>query len=292
MLRLFSARSLTSCRCPPCSGRVLPCTKYIKIWERQERFCAWSGMESEGLKRKREEDSPGEGEREEKCVKVGHSCPLCLGEDHEEWFKKVIKTKKTNYSAEYWKCKECALVFMDKSSYLTKEKEKERYDTHNNNPNDQGYVKFLRRVADPLLIEIGAEPKVGLDFGCGPGPCLSKLLEEHKHTVHLYDPFYFPDRAPLRPEAFDFITCTEVIEHVKDPAEVFGELRAWLKEGGVLAMMTSFVVERSKFDNWYYHRDQTHICFYSPETFNWVAKKWGFQLKIPAKDVVFLIKKS
>jgi hypothetical protein len=49
--------------------------------------------------------------------------------------------------------------------------------------------------------------------------------------------------------------------------------------------MTRSVVPREDFPRWHYKNDLTHIRFYSPETFRWLAAKWGADLQFPAEDV-------
>ena len=48
---------------------------------------------------------------------------------------------------------------------------------------------------------------------------------------------------PLDDATFDFVLCTEVLEHVIDPARVLAELRRILRPGGWLLLTTPFVME-------------------------------------------------
>ena len=47
------------------------------------------------------------------------------------------------------------------------DKEKARYEQHQNSGSDEGYVAFLKQLSDPLagMLREGAR---GLDFGAGP----------------------------------------------------------------------------------------------------------------------------
>jgi 2-polyprenyl-3-methyl-5-hydroxy-6-metoxy-1,4-benzoquinol methylase len=49
----------------------------------------------------------------------------------------------------------------------------------------------------------------------------------------LFDPLFFPDPEPLG-DLYDFITCTETIEHFHRPAEEFARLDRMLRPGGVM----------------------------------------------------------
>ncbi len=91
---------------------------------------------------------------------------------------------------EYWQCSNCELVFVPKAFHLSRENEKAEYDKHENNLDDCGYVKFLSRLANPLL-KCLSEKSRGIDFGCGPAPALAKLLEQQGHSVALYDLLYY-----------------------------------------------------------------------------------------------------
>ena len=129
----------------------------------------------------------------------------------------------------------------------------------------------------------------GLDFGCGPGPALAQMFAEAGFDMALYDPLFHPDPAALDAR-YDFITCTEVAEHLFEPAKVFDQFDVLLKPGGWLGIMTCFQTDDARFDNWHYRRDPTHVVFYREATFQWLADHHGWRLEIPRKDVVLLQK--
>lgn len=172
---------------------------------------------------------------------------------------------------------------MRPDGYLSREQERAFYRTHNNEPDDPGYRRFLARLANPLHERL-APGSEGLDFGCGPGPALARMLEEQGHRVVLYDPAFFPDPSPLQ-SCFDFITCTEVVEHLHSAYAVFEQLFRRLRPGGWLAVMTCFQTDDDRFAGWHYRRDPTHVVFYRVETMAWLAQHFGMTLDIPVKDV-------
>ena len=103
----------------------------------------------------------------------------------------------------------------------------------------------------------------------GPAAENSTKIVKEDFLKHLSIPAIFDLR-------YDFITCTEVIEHVHEPFRVFEKLFNLLVPGGVLALMTGICdadIER-EFSGWHYHRDCTHICFYRPQTLDWIAQKF------------------
>ena len=194
----------------------------------------------------------------------------------------------TKDGCNYWRCPNCLATFLDAAQLLGPEEEFKRYSLHMNDPADQGYRTFLRQLADPLLQRLPTN-QVGLDYGCGSGPALAQMLTQAGHTVKLYDPFFHPDTAGLT-QTYDFITCTEVAEHFYHPYEEFGKLRALLRPGGLLAIMTCFQTDDSRFENWQYRRDETHVTFYKEETFHHLAALFGWQCDVPCRNVVFMRK--
>ena len=180
------------------------------------------------------------------------------------------------------------MVFLDPAQRIPREDEKARYETHDNSPEDEGYVTFLRKLADPMLERIPPNSQ-GLDYGCGPGPAMHVIFEEHGHELEHWDPFFEPDRSVFD-ERYDFITCSETAEHFHDPAGEFNRFDRMLRSGGWLAVMTAFRPADREFAGWHYRRDPTHAVFYREETFRWLARRFGWQCEFPAPDV-FLAKK-
>ncbi len=207
------------------------------------------------------------------------NCPLCSTPSTTIYFTDTFRS--------YFHCTCCDLVYADSSSYLIPSEEKSRYDLHNNDPMDPRYRKFLSRVFDPVkaLITPGAS---GLDFGAGPGPTLSLMFEESGHDMKIFDLYYANHPEVLKPNSFDFVTCTEVIEHVQDAKNLIPMLFGLLKPGGPLALMTKLCTGLEQFKNWHYKKDPTHICFYSIETFNYIAEKFNCELKFHGDDVIIL----
>ncbi|MFM1814639.1 MAG: hypothetical protein RLZ98_1334 [Pseudomonadota bacterium] len=188
----------------------------------------------------------------------------------------------------YFRCSTCHGVHVDSAHHLSDKAAIRHYLTHENDPSDAGYRRFLSRLADPMLERV-APGSHGLDYGCGPGPALAAMLREAGHEMQVWDPFFAPDPAPLK-ATYDFITCTEVAEHFQTPAEEFDRLERLLAAGGWLGVMTSFLPEDAAFAGWYYHRDPTHIVFYAPETFTVIAAARGLSCEFPAPNVALMRK--
>jgi 2-polyprenyl-3-methyl-5-hydroxy-6-metoxy-1,4-benzoquinol methylase len=183
----------------------------------------------------------------------------------------------------YYLCDECLLVHLDRSHWPTPDEERQRYLLHRNHRAHDGYVQFLRRLADPVAERVTPGSR-GLDFGCGPAPVLAELMSERGHVMASYDPLFHADRAVLDAQ-YDFITCCEVLEHVHDPNELLGRMPAMLRDRGLLGVMTSLRREDQDFGTWRYRRDPTHVCFYHDATLEWIARQRGWALERPTANV-------
>lgn len=188
----------------------------------------------------------------------------------------------------YYHCRVCNLVFVPAAYHLSAAAEKAHYDLHENSPADARYRRFLGRLFDPLVERLPPYSH-GLDFGCGPGPTLSVMLEEVGHTVTIYDQFYAPYPAVFA-QQYDFITATEVVEHLQRPWLELNRLWDCLKIGGTLGLMTKLFLDAHTFKDWHYKNDPTHSCFFSRQTFRWLAAQWQTQAEFIGPDVILFKK--
>ncbi len=170
----------------------------------------------------------------------------------------------------------------------TAAQERARYDTHENDPADSGYRAFLARLANPLVERLPPGAR-GLDYGSGPGPTLSVMLQERGFPTTIYDPFYAPETAVLR-ERYDFITCSETAEHFFRPSREFQRFDRILRSGGWLGLMTERLDEGVALEEWHYARDPTHVCFYRRRTIEWIAREYGWSPEFPHRNVVLFQK--
>lgn len=168
------------------------------------------------------------------------------------------------------------------------DREKAEYDLHENSETDTGYLRFLRRLGDPLVAKVQPCAQ-GLDFGCGPGPVLQQWLLAQGYQVRVYDKFYAQDARALQLD-YDFICATEVVEHLAQPGLTLVALWQRLTPGGVMALMTKRVIDQQAFSRWHYKNDPTHITFFSDASFVWLAETLGAELTFEGRDVVFLSK--
>ncbi|MCF6288909.1 MAG: class I SAM-dependent methyltransferase [Proteobacteria bacterium] len=208
------------------------------------------------------------------------TCPLCLN--------KTIDFYQQDKLRDYWQCQNCHLVFVKPEQQLNQHDEKLIYDQHQNNPDDVDYRKFLNKLIKPLIKRLPISAQ-GLDFGSGPGPTISVMMQEQGFKVENYD-YYYANKPKLLKAKYGFITCTEVMEHLSTPHRVLSTLTDILVPQGILGIMTKRVTSKQNFKNWHYKNDPTHVCFYSEATFVYIAKQWQYDLEIIGFDTVILTK--
>jgi len=126
--------------------------------------------------------------------------------------------------------------------------------------------------------------------GAGGGP-VAMVLAEAGFSMAVYDYFYANDRKPLAKQ-YDFICASEVVEHLRDPGRDLNMLWSLLKPEGYLGIMTKQVIDKKSFGSWHYIQDPTHVCFFSPAVFQWLADHWQAELEIIGKDVVLFRKRN
>ncbi|WP_114416256.1 class I SAM-dependent methyltransferase [Marinospirillum perlucidum] len=216
-------------------------------------------------------------------------CPLCEQAASSLWH---TETRKPLQGREFWRCHLCGLVFVPAEFHLDGAAEKQVYELHENNPDDPGYRRFLNQLLQPLLPFLEAlknqrgRPLQGLDFGCGPGPTLSLMLQEAGFLCTDYDPYFAP--VPHWQQPYDFIVSTEVFEHLSRPGLVLEQLSSCLQEDGLLVIMTQRPRDLEAFRRWHYLLDPTHITFFSDASLDWISQNWPLREVYRGKAVVIL----
>ncbi|WP_429172676.1 class I SAM-dependent methyltransferase [Aeromonas salmonicida] len=188
----------------------------------------------------------------------------------------------------YHRCRSCELVWLDGADHLGPSAEKAVYDGHDNHVDDPRYRHFLMRAFGEVLSRV-PPPASGLDFGCGPGPALIAMGREAGYQMAGYDKFY-ADLPDLLTRQYDFITSTEVIEHIADPRAALDVLWGCLKPGGILVLQTQRVLDDDRFKTWRYRHDPTHIVFFAEASFRALAIRWQADVLFPHGDVVVITK--
>ncbi|MDD4872504.1 MAG: class I SAM-dependent methyltransferase [Kiritimatiellae bacterium] len=205
-----------------------------------------------------------------------YSCPLCRSSRTSLFHRDRYRT--------YFMCPDCGLVHVPGQYHLSHEGKKHRYDLHTNNAEDEGYRRFLAKLINPLLerLDNGAE---GLDYGSGPEPVLAAMLSEKGFKMEIFDPFYADDRRTLE-RKYDFLTCCETMEHFVDPRKEWEQFIKLVKKGGWIGIMTQLLESADDFARWHYINDETHVCFFSGKTFEWLGKQYGVKIVLEGTSVV------
>ncbi len=207
------------------------------------------------------------------------NCKICLSST----VKKFDKQLKCNF----YFCESCGFIFKDKRGYLEFEKQKEHYAKHDNSMENTGYVEmyktFLSEI-EPYLSNVD----LALDYGCGPGPVLQKLLSDKKIKTKTYD-LFFSHSMDYAQYKYDLITSTEVIEHFINPLEELKKILELLKPSGLLVIKTMFI--QKPFLNWWYRRDYTHVSFFNNKVFEEISKKLNLKIIYSNNEDIVIFKK-
>ncbi len=192
----------------------------------------------------------------------------------------------------YYHCKDCEYIFKSPEYHQDFDSQRERYNLHTNDAEDEGYQAYFKRFLDFTLPLVG-EVHNALDFGCGRSSLLATLLEKEGIVCDYYDPIYHPNTLN-ESKKYDLIVSTEVFEHLHQPREVFESLLGWLEKGGFLALQTQFHPnDVEAFKKWYYHQDPTHIVFFTAQTFKILCKEYGVVfVKDNGKNMLLIEKKK
>jgi Methyltransferase domain len=221
------------------------------------------------------------------------ACRLCGGED-------LRRLEDLSLGA-FDDCPRCGLLSRATSGHLSLVDERAFYGTHENSVDDPRYRSFVGRAARPLLPLLKSGAK-GLDFGSGPAPALAEIFREKGFATEALDPFFGSEKdgereaigstMTVREGAYDFITCTEVAEHFRQPGEEFARLFRGLAPEGYLVVMTEWYRDQSPLRGWRYARDPTHVAFYRRSTFEWLASTYGASLTFAPDDVCLFQKRA
>lgn len=203
-------------------------------------------------------------------------CPVCQWIPP-QFFREVDRRR-------YWRCSYCQATYLDRHQLPAADVELDCYRHHQNDPADPHYRRFLSPAFYALVDRLGADAVEGLDYGSGEGSAMAAMLEEVGYRVRRYDPYFQPDPTLLE-RRYDFITCTEVVEHFHEPCREFDRLNRLLRPGGWLVVLTTFLEDDAWFAQWHYRRDPTHVVFYKPPTFRCIAAMRRWTCEFPASNV-------
>ncbi len=208
-------------------------------------------------------------------VSEGYCCPLCHA------------TEYTSFGIEFNLCETCKGIYRPPKYRPSATEEKARYETHNNDVEDLRYQAFVTPVVSAVN-EYFTQEHLGLDFGAGTGPVISKLLRDRGFNIVQYDPF-FDNNVTLLENFYDYIICCEVIEHFHSPNKEFTLLKRLLNPGGRIYCMTHLYDSQINFAGWYYRKDPTHVFIYQQDTMQWIKTAYDFSSCITNNRLTTLV---
>lgn len=191
----------------------------------------------------------------------------------------------------YYRCSACGFVSLDDVFMVDEVREKKQYDQHENGLENEGYVQMFEAFMDVSIVPYLENIETALEFGSGPGPVLSTLLERKGLEVDIYDLYYAPKKV-YEGKKYDLITSTEVFEHLQKPLDILALLVNHLNPNGYIVLMTKFPPKEDEaFLAWWYRRDPTHISFFTPKSFEVMAEKVGLKVLQTINDNIVVFQK-
>lgn len=230
------------------------------------------------------------------------TCRLC-GSPADHWCTAELKLRRDAAAARiggrtrerrYLRCPVCGQIQCHAADLPEAWEERERYEEHNNTLDDPRYADYLNSFIDSAILPFVPPGTQILDFGSGPEPALTRLLEYRGYRSIAYDPFFAADPQALgvseSSAVYDGIVAVEVVEHLHRPAFELQRLRSRLARHGVLAVRTGiFTGDEESFRSWWYRRDISHVSFWTEATIAWLEATLALQVvhRAPGDVVVF-----
>jgi len=164
---------------------------------------------------------------------------------------------------------------------------------------NQGYATNLRKWMQTQLRDLSAEASI-LEVGCGDASFTRNLAAHSKRVTaidisatqverntraHPNIRFFQHDVAeplPFANEAFDVIWCSEVLEHLFDPAFALREMHRAMARGGQLLVTVPYhgvvkdvLIALFRWDE-HFSPGNPHIRFFTRKTLSELAASTGF----------------
>lgn len=179
---------------------------------------------------------------------------------------------------------------------------KEEYDKNyfEKTAEDTGIILKERRPLWRRWVKIIQKYKASgklLDVGCGEGFFLAyagRYYDAHGIDISEYairEAKYRANQVTIslgdatnldyKNESFDIVTCFDLLEHLPDPQLAIQEFYRVLKNNGIVIIRvpnTDSIGARLKKEEWFGHRDKTHISLLSNEEWIDLLKTNGFEI--------------
>ncbi|QSX33640.1 class I SAM-dependent methyltransferase [Shewanella avicenniae] len=209
-----------------------------------------------------------------------HHCPLCKHTATQL----LLQDKKRSFYC----CEVCGLVFADPNSHLLPSVERQRYGRTQRSGKQRQLDGFIASLMHQLG-ELGQSNLNGLNFGRVLSESAFTVVDTAGYQLQQYDPFFAAQHALLQ-QQYDFICSYRVFEHFREPAKEWRLISACLKPNGWLTISTPLLRSLPAFAKWHLKNNPTHVSFYQPKTFAYLAQQYGFTLLFADGDFVLMQK--
>ena len=177
-------------------------------------------------------------------------------------------------------------MFVPREFWLNADEERARYAHHDNSPANEGYVEYLRQVADAVA-RLAVDKARVLDFGSGEQAVLAEILRQRGFDCVAYDPLYRKGQAALR-DRYNIVVLCEVIEHLHDLRAEILSLKRCLGPRGRIVVRTQCYPSVAEMTSWWYARDATHLNFFAERTLEYAAGLCGLRCLRTSEPDIFV----
>lgn len=216
------------------------------------------------------------------------ACKICFSKT-EEVFNAQILNK---YNIQYYQCPNCLFIQTENEYWL-----KEAYESPINLSDTGGVTRnIMLAFKSSLIIHLLFDRKGKfLDYAGGYG-LLTRLMRDigfdfYWYDLHTKNEFARGFEGKLK-DKYEVLTIFEAFEHFRNPHE---ELKKIFKLSDTIIFTTTLLPKPtpSPQDWWYYGLEHgQHIGLYSKETFEYLAKKYGYGYYTDGRYFHILTKKK
>lgn len=207
-------------------------------------------------------------------------CKLCKMNQVEKFCENSVR--------EFYRCSDCELVFVPQKYHLSTFEEKARYDLHDNNADNAGYVNYLNTIVNVATGVVSRDKKI-IDFGSGKNAVLTGLLKKKGYDCTAYDPL-FDHNVNQKKNLYDVLIACEVVEHLRDLRDELFMIRELVKDRSEIIIRTQLYPQPEGFLKWWYIQDLTHINFFSLKSMDVTCQILNCQFEETDEKDIFILK--
>lgn len=222
-------------------------------------------------------------------------CPCCGQSSFTRWMQVPERSQAGASGYELLRCPSCSHTWLDnppipeEMSYYYGPNY-HRAISHAGESSNKRWIRQLRVISkykvDGCILDIGCSSGAFLGYLRG-GPWKLHGIEPSLKTAERARAMTGADifageveNATFAPNSFDVITCSDVMEHLYEPSEVFRKVQSWLKPGGIFYVFVPNIKswEARIFRSYWYGLDlPRHLHHYSAESLAGLARSVGLR---------------